>query len=418
METQRSPLPRALTPFGTALEPVYRWAVRRRNAGFDRGDRVWRAPVPVVSVGNLSVGGTGKTPMVMWLARETQARGIRPVIAMRGYAKRDGQPSDEEAEYLAALGGVRVLANPDRAGAIAAFLDGGGKADLVLLDDGFQHRFVARDVDVVLIDATRDPFADRCLPAGWLREPVESLRRAHAIVLTRADRVSDTRVRGITERIRAVAGQGVVIATTSHRWAHIERRHPEHAGQHSERLAPREALRGKRVRIVAGISNPGAFTAQAGPSARRSPARLRCPITHYTRDLVRNITHDAQGHGADGAHDREGLGEDRPCSARPRARGRVARPDRRDGVPGRARRTARGCGSAPSRPQRRRYRPRHDRSNTLSLPALWATLERDPRVETLLRLARDEDLGDAGDITARAMRSDTRTARPRCAAPR
>lgn len=296
-EPGRAPLPRALMPLGVALEPVYRWAVRRRNLGFDLGRRVWRAPLPVLSVGNLSVGGTGKTPMVMWLARELQANALRPVIAMRGYATRKGERSDEEAEYLGALDGVRVLANPDRAGAIAAFVDGGGRADCVLLDDGFQHRFVARDVDIVLVDATRDPFADRCLPAGWLREPVESLRRASAVVLTRADRVSRERAQRLTARLRALCGQGVVVAVTSHRWRHLEVHAQNRTG--AERLDAGEALRARRVHVVAGIGNPGAFADQARSFGATIASETPLPDhARYSRDLVRSISHEAQRHGA------------------------------------------------------------------------------------------------------------------------
>lgn len=291
-----TPLPPALGPVAAALEPVYRWAVRRRNRGFDRGERVWRAPVPVVSVGNLSVGGTGKTPMVMFLARELQAQGRRPVIAMRGYAKRAGERSDEEAEYLAALEGVRVLADPDRRGAIAACFGSGAKADCVLLDDGFQHRFVARDVDIVLLDATRDPFEGRCLPAGWLREPVESLRRAHAVVLTRTDRVTPERVRSILEKVRTIVGEGPVVATTSHRWARVERHRP---GERTERLEPADALRAARVHIVAGIGNPGAFAAQATAIGAFVASESRVPDhARYTRESVRAIVSEAQRHGA------------------------------------------------------------------------------------------------------------------------
>lgn len=291
-----TPLPAALSPVASALEPLYRWAVRRRNRGFDRGERVWRAPAPVVSVGNLSVGGTGKTPMVMFLARELLAQGRRPVIAMRGYAKRAGERSDEEAEYLAALEGVRVMADPDRSAAIAAHFDSGAKADCVLLDDGFQHRFVARDVDIVLLDATRDPFEDRCLPAGWLREPVESLRRAHAIVLTRTDRATPARVRAMIDRVRSVVADGCVVATTSHRWVRVERRRP---GEPPERMEPGDALRAARVHLVAGIGNPGAFAAQAKAMGALIASESRVPDhARHTHESVRAIVSDAQSHGA------------------------------------------------------------------------------------------------------------------------
>ncbi len=290
-----SPLPLALRPLGV-FEPLYAWAVRRRNAGFDRGRRVWSAPVSVISVGNITLGGTGKTPVVTRLARELLARHRRPVIAMRGYKKRGDELSDEEAEYRESLDGVTVLANPDRASAIAGFFESGGKADCVLLDDAFQHRFVARDLDIVLVDATRDPFADRCLPGGWLREPVESLGRAGAIVVTRADRVDARVLERLTERLREVASPSAVFANCVHRWSHLDRYSDPNAPEERE---PVDALARTRVMLVAGIGNPGAFRAQVASSgATIAGERILADHAAYTRAMVEAITEEAIRRGA------------------------------------------------------------------------------------------------------------------------
>ena len=126
---------------GPFAAPLYGAVVARRNRRFDRGIGVKRVPVPVVSVGNLTVGGTGKTPFVMWLCRELVARRISPAIAMRGYkSELSSGRSDEAEEYRAALPGVPVIVNPDRHAGITGFIAGGGRADVVVLDDGFQHR--------------------------------------------------------------------------------------------------------------------------------------------------------------------------------------------------------------------------------------------------------------------------------------
>ena len=291
------PLPLALRPLG-AFEPVYRWAVARRNRAFDRGERVWRAPYPVISVGNLSVGGTGKTPVVMRLARELLARHLRPVIAMRGYAKSGDGPSDEEAEYLDVLDGVPVLANPDRAGSIAAFHASGGHADCVMLDDGFQHRFVARDLDIVLIDATRDPFTDRLLPAGWLREPVESLGRAGAIVVTRADRVGRDSLASLIDRIQAHARPGAPIATCAHRWSRLDR-----FGANGDVIGrePVGWLARRRVFALSGIGNPGAFRAQTERDVGAQVVGERALTDHasYSASLVAGIAREAERRGAE-----------------------------------------------------------------------------------------------------------------------
>ncbi len=247
---ERGPLP---GPAGALAEPVYRAAVRARNRRFDRGRRVTRLPVPVVSVGNLSVGGTGKTPFVAMVAQILRDAGIPVAIAMRGYKARAGADADEAAEYRDRFGDdVPVIAHPDRARAIAAFLRERPGPRCIVLDDGFQHRFVHRDLDIVLLDATRSPFDDRCLPRGWLREPVESLARAGLVALTRADAVGEDTLRTIE---RAVAG--VTDAPTlraAHAWEGFD------VDAHTRE--PPGWIQGKRVVVACAIGNPRAFLEQ------------------------------------------------------------------------------------------------------------------------------------------------------------
>jgi tetraacyldisaccharide 4'-kinase len=176
-------------------------------AGLRRGlyDRGWlpqeHLDVPVVSVGNLSAGGTGKTPCVRWLAEACLARGRRPGIVSRGYAAPADGPNEETRMLARALPDVLAIESVDRAAGGRALVERG--ADLVLLDDGFQHRRLQRELDVVLIDATR-PWglpaprpgaAPVCalLPRGLLREPPRALARADALVVTRCDRRSGAR---------------------------------------------------------------------------------------------------------------------------------------------------------------------------------------------------------------------------------
>jgi tetraacyldisaccharide 4'-kinase len=182
-----SPLPAALRWAGPVLAAGFGAAVALRRWCYRTGlRRVRRAPVPVLGVGNLTAGGTGKTPAVACLARGLLARGRRPAIVLRGYgARTPGELNDEGRELARALPGVPVLANPDRhAGARAAAARG---YDVVLLDDGFQHWRLARDLDLVLVDA-KDPFSGgRLLPWGYLREKPEALARAGAVLITRSD---------------------------------------------------------------------------------------------------------------------------------------------------------------------------------------------------------------------------------------
>ena len=245
---ETGPVPAALGVLG---EPVYRIVVRARNRSFDRGRRVTRLPLPVISVGNISVGGTGKTPFVMMIVEMLRAAGVRPAIAMRGYkAERTGE-SDEEAEYRDRMDGVPVAARPDRVAGVRALLREQGDIGCVVLDDGFQHRFVARDLDIVLVDATRDPFADRCLPRGWLREPVESLGRAGVVVITRSDGVEDDARARLESRIRSVS-RGLVVHA-AHEWEGIEV---------GETMEPVSWLGTRRVVAACAIGNAGAFLAQ------------------------------------------------------------------------------------------------------------------------------------------------------------
>ncbi len=288
---QKGPAPALL---GAPLEPIYRAVVARRNASFDRGRRVSRLTVPVVSVGNISVGGTGKTPMVMWCVRALRAAGRRPAIGMRGYGARVNKgvasPSDEQAEYMESLPGTPIAADPDRVSALRRLLRDDKTVDCVVLDDGFQHRFVARDLDIVLLDATRDPFADRCLPAGWLREPVESLARAGVVALTHAERVSREAIETIRARVGRVAPNARVFVSR-HEWDGLE------VGQESW---PTSRLGGMRVLALCGVGNPGAFLAQARTAGaevvRESVRRDHAP---YDGEAAARIVEEAATLGCD-----------------------------------------------------------------------------------------------------------------------
>jgi tetraacyldisaccharide 4'-kinase len=161
-------------------EVPYTMAVGVRNRRFDRGHtEVHHVERPVVSVGNLTLGGTGKTPMVKWLARRMQSLGQRVAIVSRGYGSTNGQSNDEAMELAAALPGVPHLQNRDRVAAARQAIQEFGP-DLLLLDDGFQHRRLARDLDIVLLDSL-EPFGfEHVFPRGTLREPLAGLDRAHA----------------------------------------------------------------------------------------------------------------------------------------------------------------------------------------------------------------------------------------------
>lgn len=290
----RGPLPAYARPLATAFAPVYAGVVHLRNNAFDQGRRVVTLDRPVISVGNLSVGGTGKTPMVARLVRALRDAGHDPAIAMRGYKAEQGL-SDEAETYKGLFEDLPIVAQPNRTdGLIDMFAtERGERVDTVVLDDGFQHRRLARQLDIVLIDATRSPFTDRVLPLGWLREPVSSLARAHAIVLTHAERATPQELATLRDHA-AEASPNALVCTASHQWTGLLV--SEAGGQRSE---PVSWLRGRRVASACAIGNPAAFLAQLAqhtgtdtfPSA---VLRDHDPMGPASVEKIRAIARDAQ----------------------------------------------------------------------------------------------------------------------------
>jgi tetraacyldisaccharide 4'-kinase len=191
----------------------YAAGVQLRNRGFDwRLLPIHRASVPVVSIGNLTAGGTGKTPMVAAVADWFTSRNRRPVILSRGYRALENSLNDEKLVLDQLCPNVPHLQSPDRVKSARDACEVHG-AQLLILDDGFQHRRLARDVDIVLIDAL-DPWgAGHLLPRGLLREPKAALERADLVVLTRADQCAPaTKARLLSEIERAWRGGAPVEA--------------------------------------------------------------------------------------------------------------------------------------------------------------------------------------------------------------
>lgn len=200
-----------------ALAVPYGAAVALRDGTFAAGWReVTRLPVPVVSVGNLAAGGTGKTPLVLFLAQALTAAGRRPGILARGYRREPGERLNDEGRELEAVLGSAVPQEqrPDRAAAGRALLAAHPQVDLLLLDDGFQHRQLARDLDIVLLDAGRALGGERLLPRGRLREPPSALARADLVVGTHADRVTPARRLAFALEVARWTSAPVVLAGT------------------------------------------------------------------------------------------------------------------------------------------------------------------------------------------------------------
>ena len=187
-----------------AVEPGYVAAMRLRNALYDVGlKRTHGLGRPAISVGNLTTGGTGKTPVVSWLARRLLEAGRRPAVLLRGYGADVADQSDELRVLRRDLGdAVPVRANPSRVAGAAAVLRDRPAVDVFVLDDAFQHRRAARAFDLVLVSAA-NPFGfGHVLPRGLMREPRSGLGRADALLLTRCDAVGDDRLAEIDRELR------------------------------------------------------------------------------------------------------------------------------------------------------------------------------------------------------------------------
>ena len=240
---------------------IYWGAVELRNRWYDKGMGVRKLPAPVLSVGNLSVGGTGKTPLVMMLARKFREKGLEVAVLSRGYGRvrgvgvvevSRGQGSrvpvsvagDEPYMMAQGLQGVRVWVGRDRFKAgMAAWR--AARPDLFIMDDGFQHRSLHRDLDLVVARSLRPWGNGRLLPAGPLREPLASLQRAHLLVLTGTwDREDATPPR--LEGVRVP----VLRASLSPKTLRL---------MNSEQVYPLQILRGKRAGLVCAIGQPDGF---------------------------------------------------------------------------------------------------------------------------------------------------------------
>jgi len=219
-----------------------------RNKAYDIGwSKTTRVPVPVVCVGNLTLGGTGKTPCVEYVARFYRELDKQVAILSRGYGVNAG-PNDEAMVLEENLPDVPHLQGRDRV-TLAMTAVEELESEVLVLDDGFQHRRLARDLDIVLIDATRPIDREYLFPRGLLREPVSSLKRAGVIVLTRVDQIESNSVDWQREWL-AKRFPRTPIATAVH--APMELRLPSG----SEDVA---RLRGQTVAAFCGLGNPAAF---------------------------------------------------------------------------------------------------------------------------------------------------------------
>jgi len=240
----------------------YSIAIGLRTSLYSKGLlRTHRTGSKVISIGNITVGGTGKTPLVIWLYKEItenlklRTQNYKCAILTRGYKathnsklKTQNYP-DEPAILSQSCPQAKVIVNPDRVAGAAEAVNKFG-AEVLLMDDGFQHRRLARDLDIVTIDATRPFGYGRLLPAGLLREPITALVRADAVVITRCDQIQEAELAEIEQKLRQI-NSNMIIARSIHA--------PICAESAESNKISLESLKGRKVFAFCGIGNPQAF---------------------------------------------------------------------------------------------------------------------------------------------------------------
>ncbi|GAB4390029.1 MAG: tetraacyldisaccharide 4'-kinase [Thermodesulfovibrionales bacterium] len=291
------------------FEAIYYSGYRAKTA-FDLR-RMKRLPARVISVGNITSGGTGKTPMTLALAREAVGRGLRPVVLTRGYKGRARGPclvqgrmraedvGDEPLLMAERLGGVPVVKCADRyeggifalehAGQLSA--GGGGESEpppIFILDDGFQHRRLYRDRDILLIDA-QNPFDNRkLLPVGLLREPICEISRAHLVVITKGMGLDVSALEGEIRKHNPAAP----VFVSGHR--------PSGIVTPSGETFPLEWLSGRHVYAFAGIADPDSFRIALFRAGAEIAGFMSYRDHHRFRpDDIEHITRFARASGAE-----------------------------------------------------------------------------------------------------------------------
>jgi tetraacyldisaccharide 4'-kinase len=302
----------------------YTFAVRLRNILYSKGWlKAHHVDATVICIGNITTGGTGKTPLVVWVCNQiisnpkSQISNFPCAILTRGYkATKDPRLktqdySDEIAILAEDCPEAEVVINPDRViGANRAINEFGAK--VLIMDDGFQHRRLARDLDIVTIDATQPFGYDKMLPAGLLREPIPSLKRAGAVVITRCDQIAEMDLNALENRLRAVQPD-IIVARSIHAPIRVQyigrpvipakagiQKKGESVDSCFRRNDNLEQLNRKKVFAFCGIGNPEAFlTTLRNLGCELIGSKTYDDHYHYTTQCLTDIYNQTEHLGAD-----------------------------------------------------------------------------------------------------------------------
>jgi tetraacyldisaccharide 4'-kinase len=276
---------------------LYSTVIGLRNLLYSKGWlKTHQVNAVVVSVGNITVGGTGKTPLVIWLCKFLQQKEVRCAILTRGYKAtknlklKTKNYSDEPAILAESCPQAKVIVNPNRVeGADEAVNNFGAK--VLIMDDGFQHRRLGRDLDIVTIDGTCPFGYGKVLPAGLLREPVAALKRADAVVLTRCDQTTEVELTQLEGKLQQV-NPDMIIARSIH--APVCAKSPEH-----KEISLKE-LKDKKIFAYCGIANPDAFlNTIKNTEANLVGSKIYNDHHHYTDSDIVGILEEARHFKAD-----------------------------------------------------------------------------------------------------------------------
>jgi tetraacyldisaccharide 4'-kinase len=272
------------------LSLFYGTAVAVRNRLFDWGlKRARPVSVPVISLGNLTTGGTGKTPLVAWLSQWFQAQGISVALLSRGYRALPGEVNDEKLLLDRLCPQVPHYQNPDRCASAEKAVEAG--ASLLILDDGFQHRRLARDLDIVLIDAVNPWGYGHQLPRGLLRESKSGLRRAGFVLITRVDQCPPELLEKLTAEVKQFVPE--------HRIAHV-RFAPQGLVNAAGETRSLHEVTGKQVWGFCAIGNPRGFQQTlVDAGGRVCGMRVFADHYHYSERDLQEIGSEAAQSGAE-----------------------------------------------------------------------------------------------------------------------